>query len=142
MHSRKGGFLRRIVWILAAGGFFLFCGFKLEKDPIELTRSELKKAPSPDEEKKIPEVPVSPSFRSVGSLDRFMTKSSITPEKKTVAQNKAVSKVVKTVPKTVSGKPPGVVTGKASEEDFLGDLMLDEAESDAEGGSGRSEKQK
>jgi len=106
---------------------FFCCGFKLEKDPIALTQTEVKKAPAPDEEKKVREVPVSPSFRSVGSMDRFMTKSSISTERQPVVIQKArILKPVSGVPET----GPEKATGKPSEGDLLDELMLDDSESE------------
>lgn len=113
--------------ILFGAVIFACCGFKLEKDPIALTQTEAKKAPTPEEQKKVKEVPVSPSFTSVGSMDKFMVKSSVSAERKAVP--------AKTVmPKTKAAVPaPGLSTKEISKgkgPEVMGELMMDDLEDD------------
>lgn len=80
---------------------FLFCGFKLEKDVIQLSQTESVKAPEPGEEKKVKEAPASPTFK-MDSFDDFMTSSPV--------QKTKDSKKVK--PKPLSGHRLTVKTRK------------------------------
>jgi len=121
--------------ILFGALIFVCCGFKLEKDPIALTQTEAKKAPTPEEQKKVKEVPVSPSFTTVGSMDKFMVKSPVSAERKTVPAKTVMPKAKSPVPAPgLSAKE--VSKGKASE--VMGELMMDDFEDDGKEDSGRA----
>lgn len=76
--------------LLAAG---LSTGFKLEKDPIQMTQTDARKANVDGEEKKIKEGPASPSFK-MDSFDDFMTGSPLRKSKES-KESKSSSKKVK-----------------------------------------------
>lgn len=118
--------------IALCGITLFFWGFKLEKDPIQMTQTEVKKAPAPDEAPKVREVPVSPSFTSVGSMDKFMTRSSVSAEKKAVASVKTVLKpAVSGMKPSVSAQPsPAKVSPKTAEDAAMDELMMEDSEED------------
>ena len=73
---------------------FFSAGFKLEKGAIEMTQTESKKAPEPDEVTKVKEVPATPNFK-MDTFDNFMTEGPLQKATKTtqpVDPNKKTSR--------------------------------------------------